>query len=289
MKTSIFSLPSGMSFHEAVDYAKTLGLDAIEPYPSREFARPDVDEAKRLKEYADEMGVGISCFSMAANIVTGDRKAAIEELKGYADVAAAMGSPYLHHTLLPVLNFSELGLTFREAMKKAVEGVREISDYAAEKGIQCLYEDQGFYFNGVQRFDDFLGKVNRNVGVVADLGNILFVGEEPEAFTARFAPLVKHVHVKDYLRKDSRWPNPGEGWYIDRNGGYLRGTVVGHGTVNFQRVFSVLQSVGYEGYFSLEYDGMEDAYRANKLGLANMKRYYEMAKLDQMKSVDVHL
>ena len=34
---------------------------------------------------------------------------------------------------------------------------------------------------------------------------------------------------------------------------------------------------------------LEDAFRANKMGLANMKRYYEMARLDQMKAVDVLL
>lgn len=290
MKTGIFSLPDAkMSFHEAVDYAKGLGLNAIEPYPSREFTTPDVENARRLAEYAQEQGIGICCFSMAADIVSGDRKAEIENLKRYADVAAAMGSPYLHHTLYPALGFAENRWTFKEALKYAVEGVREVYDYAEQIGIKCLYEDQGFCFNGVQRFDDFLGEVNREVGVVADLGNILFVGEQPEAFAARFAPLVKHVHVKDYLYKDSRWPSPGEGWYISRDGGYLRGTVIGHGVVNFQRVFSILQSVGYDGFFSLEYDGMEDAFRANELGLANMKRYYEIAKIDQMKHVDVHL
>ena len=63
-----------------------------------------------------------------------------------------------------------------------------------------------------KRFDDLLGEVDRNVGVVADLGNILFVGETPEEFVARFAGRICHVHAKDYLRKDSRWPDPGKGW-----------------------------------------------------------------------------
>lgn len=290
MKTGIFTLPDAkMSFRDAVDYAKRIGLDAIEPYPSREFEQPDADAAKKLADYANEQGVGICCFSMAADIVGRNRRTEIEKLKRYADVAAAMGSPYLHHTLYPALGFAHNGLTFKEALKYAAEGVREVCDYAEEKGVKCLYEDQGFCFNGVQRFDDFLGEVNRKVGVVADLGNILFVGEQPEAFVARFAPLIEHVHVKDYLYKDARWPSPGEGWYVSRDGGYLRGTVIGHGTVNFRRVFSILQSVGYDGYFSLEYDGMEDAFRANELGLANMKRYAMLAQMDQTSPTEVHL
>lgn len=290
MKTSIFTLPnSHMTFHEAVDYAKQLGLNAIEPYPKHEFLTPDVEAAKRLSDYAQEQGIDICCFSTSTNIVGKDRKDVVAKLKKYAEVAAALGSPYLHHTLSPVLVLTDNTRTFSELLKCAVEGVREVYDYAEQLGVKCLYEDQGFCFNGVQRFDDFLGAVNREVGVVADIGNILFVGETPEAFTARFAPLVKHVHVKDYLHKDSRWPSPGEGWYVTRQGGWLRGTVIGHGTVNFQRVFSILQSVGYDGFFSLEYDGMEDAFRANELGLKNMKRYYELAKFDQMLQMDPHL
>ena len=133
MKTGIFSLPDAkMSFHEAVDYAKKLGLNAIEPYPSREFATPVVESARRLAEYAQEQGIGICCFSMAADIVSGDRKAEIENLKRYADVAAAMGSPYLHHTLYPALGFAENRWTFKEALKYAVEGVREVYDYAEQ-------------------------------------------------------------------------------------------------------------------------------------------------------------
>lgn len=290
MKTGIFTLPDpNMTFHEAVDYARGLGLDAIEPYPSRELAQPDIDKAKALADYAGERGVSICCFSMAADVVTGDRRAAVENLKRYAEVAAALGSPYLHHTLYPALSLGGNHLSFREALGRAVESVREVCDYAGQLGVKCLYEDQGFLFNGVQRFDDFLGEVKCEVGVVADLGNILFVGEQPEAFAARFAPLIEHVHVKDYLYKDAGWPSPGEGWYHSRDGGYLRGTVPGHGTVRFNRVFSILQSVSYDGYFSLEYDGMEDAFRANETGLENIRRYYEMAKFDQMKHVDVHL
>jgi len=272
-----------MTFCGAVDYAVSLGLDAIEPYPRSEFAVPDVEAARRLADYAASQGIGICCFSMGVDIVSGDTAAAIENLKRYADAAAAMGSPYLHHTLCPALKPNAGGLPFKEVLRRAVKGAREVYDYAEQLGVQCLYEDQGFYFNGVQRFDDFLGELNRTAGVVADLGNSLFVGEEPEAFAARFAPLVRHVHVKDYLRKDARWPSPGKGWYETRDGGYLRGTVIGHGTVNFIRTFSILNEVGYDGFYSMEYDGMEEAYQANALGLANMKRYYEMVGLNSAK------
>ena len=290
MKTSIFSLPDGkMTFHEAVDYVKQLGVDAIEPYNRSEFETASVENAKKLREYAQEQGVAISCFSMMGNLALKDQKAEIARLKGFIDTAAAMGSPYFHHTLIPGLSFGGDGRSFKEYLNYVVPAARELYDYAEQQGVKCCYEDQGFVFNGVQRFDDLLGEMDRAVGVVADLGNILFVGDTPEAFVARFASRIVHVHIKDYLQKDSRWSNPGEGWYISRDGGFLRGTVVGHGVVNFERVFTILNEVGYDGYFSIESDCMEEIYRAQKLSLTNMKRFYQLAQVGIQKAIDVSL
>jgi len=290
MKTSIFSLPNGtMTFHEAVDYVKQLGVDAIEPYNRSEFQTPSVENAKKLRDYAAEQGVGISCFSMMGNLALKDQKAEIERLKGFIDTAAAMGSPYFHHTLIPGLTFGGDGRSFKEYLNYVVPAARELYDYAEQQGVKCCYEDQGFVFNGVHRFDDLLGEMERPVGVVADLGNILFVGDTPEAFVARFASRICHVHVKDYLSKDARWSNPGQGWYVTRDGGFLRGTIVGHGVVCFERVFTILNDAGYDGYFSLECDCMEEIFKAQKLSIENMRRFYRMAQVSGQKAIDVSL
>lgn len=289
MKTGIFGLPAPMSFQEGVDYVKKIGVDAIEPYSVNEFATPDVEAARRLRDYAGEQGVDICCFSMGADFFKENPAEEVERLKRYADTAAAMGSPYLHHTLLPHLTLDILKQPFAPVLERAVQCEREVYDYAEQQGVRCVYEDQGFYFNGVQRFDDFMGAMNRNIGVVADLGNILFVGEKPEVFVARFAPLICHVHAKDYLYKDAGWPNPGERWYHTREGGYLRGTLVGHGVVNFLRVFSILREVGYNGYYSLEYDGVEEPYYAQQQSIANLRRFEKMAQLDSSAAEEVNL
>ena len=274
MKTSVYSLPDGkMTYFDAVDYAKSIGAAAIEPFASRDFEEGGVETAKRLADYAGEKGVKISCFSMLADVVTRDADEEIARLKRFADVAAAMGSPFLHHTLMPHLSYSACSLPFKEVLRRTVRAVREVYDYAEQKGVKCAYEDQGFYFNGVQRFDDFLGEVGREVGVVADFGNILFAGETPEAFVGRFAGRVVHVHAKDYLRKDSRWPNPGEKWYISRDGGYLRGTIIGHGVVPVRQDIKILKEAGYDGYVTVEFEGMEKTLEAIETGVENLKKF----------------
>ena len=136
------------------------------------------------------------------------------------------------------------------------------------------YTDQGFVVNGGERFEAFFTSVNRpNLGVVADLGNILFVGETAESFVGRFAGQIRHVHVKDYLFKPGCAQDPGEGWYTTRAGDYLRGTIVGHGVVPFAQILRILRGAGYDGYYSAEFDGPEPPLFAVEAGMRNLRRY----------------
>ncbi|MEA4890325.1 MAG: sugar phosphate isomerase/epimerase family protein [Clostridiaceae bacterium] len=279
MKLGLFSLPNPtMTYREAVDYALSMGMDAIEPYCDREFAEPDTDAAHRLAEYAAERNMKICCFSMAVNVAARDNAAEIERLKKYAEVAAALGSPFLHHTLLPDLTHRQERVPFSDLLKRAVRSVREVYDYAEQLGVKCVYEDQGYSFNGCERFERFLEAVDRNVGIVADLGNIYFVGENPAAFVGRFAPLIVHVHAKDYLFKAGSQGNPGARWSMTRDGDFLRDTIMGHGLVPFEQVFRILIRAGYQGTFSLEYNGVEDALPAISQSVENLRRLYENAE-----------
>ena len=278
MKTALFSLPSrDMDFRQAVDYALQLGVGAIEPYPHAEFKTPSSEAAKRLADYAGERNAGICCFSMMGDLAADDIRSEIRRLKDYADVAAALGSRYLQHTLVPELSIRGRVVSYTATIHRVADAAREVFDYAAERGVQCIYEDQGFVVNGAERFGDFLGALNRDAGVVADLGNTFFVDETPEAFTERFLPAIRHVHVKDYLVKDSGWPHPGDGWYLSSGGSCLRGTVIGHGQVDLTRVFSILNAGGYDGFYSIEFHGPEEPFRAQSQGLENMRRCMDLA------------
>lgn len=278
MKLGLFTLPGEItSYRQAVDFAKACDIAAIEPYCDREFARPDVDAARRLADYAGEQGIDICCFSMAVDVAAEDNTAEIERLKRYADVAAAMGSPFLHHTLLPGLTHDFARLPFSQLLQRAVQSIRTVYDYAEQVGVKCVYEDQGYVFNGCERFERLIEAVDREIGVVADLGNILFVGERPEVFVGRFAPWIDHVHIKDYLFQPGCSARPDEHWHTTRDGDYLRDTIIGHGTINFEKIFRILLRAGYQGYYSLEYCGPEDAIKAIRTSADNLRRFYSRA------------
>ena len=218
------------SYKEMVDYAVAHGITKLETLNLLDLSTPDLEVARDLKAYADSKGITFPCVSVGLSLVDDDREARIEEMKRYADIAKILGSPYLHHTL--ALNFSEpkkIAENFELFYERGVAAAREVFDYAAALGIRTIYEDQGFVFNGKETFRRFLQDVERNVGVVADFGNIQFVDENVEDFIPAFAERIVHVHVKDYIvtAGSSRAIEPGE--YTSRGGNYLRDCLVGEG------------------------------------------------------------
>ena len=156
-----------------IDEAAAHGLSTVEGFNDGEFALPDVEAAKRLRAYADERGVHFCCLSCFADLSGEQAAETVKRMKGYALIAEILGAPYLHHTVIPEYNAPAHVLPYREALlRRGIDGVREIFDFAAEHGVCAAYEDQGFILNGVQGFGDFLERVDRPVGVVADFGNI---------------------------------------------------------------------------------------------------------------------
>ncbi len=259
------------------ELAKSHGFDAVEPLYSHELAGPNgVDGGKKFREKALETGLDVSCLSFATAFLTGDASQAVASLKKAVDVADALGSPFLHHTFeMDISNAPEL---YNKCHKRFVEVAREAAYYAGEKGIECIYEDQGFYVNTPDRLADILTDIDLpNTGVCLDVGNALFYDILPERWAGMFAKYIKHVHIKDYIRKSIE-TCPLKRWHTTIEGNCLRGTVIGHGVVNFEKIFSILLSRGYDGYFSLEYEGREDVIESVKESVDNMQLFYDLTK-----------
>lgn len=243
------------TWKEMVDYCVAHGIQNLETLNILDLSTPDLQKAKELKAYADSKGISFPCVSVGLSLVDEDRKDAIETVKRYADIAKILGSPYLHHTI--ALNFSDpqkIADNFETYYSRGLEAVREIFDYAATLGIRTIYEDQGFLFNGRKTFARFLKEVDRNVGVVADFGNIQFVDEDVEEFIPAFADRIVHVHVKDYLVTSGNSRGKAADEYTSKGGNYLRGCLIGEGSVRTEAAFQALQAISYSGFVSLEGD-----------------------------------
>lgn len=241
------------SYKEMVDYAASHGIRQLETLNILDLSTPDLEVAKELKAYADTKGISFPCVSVGIDLADADHTTGVETLKGYAQVAKILGSPYLHHTI--ALNFSDpqkIADNFDLFYQRGISAVQEVFDYAQDLGIRTIYEDQGFLFNGRENFSRFLQDVDRNVGVVADFGNIQFVDEDVEDFIPAFADRIVHVHVKDYqvTPGNTREKLPEE--YTSRNGNFLLDRLVGQGSVHIRKAFETLTAMGYQGAVALE-------------------------------------
>ena len=265
----------GVSVCEVIARAAAQGFGAIEPFPCAGLET--VDEARRVGAYIRDKGLAVSCYSTGCELLGPDSAAVLAQMRHRIDQAAAMGSPYFHHTIHPPLVLPRRGeADFAQSLVRAVPLVRELCFYAADRGVLCVYEDQGMCFNGCgafRRLAEALG--DAPFGVVADVGNICFVDETAEQFIGHFSSRIVHVHLKDYLRKPGNGPCPGAGWYVTRAGDYLRDTIAGHGVVNFPAVFRLLAQIGYDGWYSLEYAAMEPISFGIGMSVDNLRRYYE--------------
>ena len=117
------------------------------------------------------------------------------------------------------------------------------------------------------------------------MGNFLCADERPAIAVGLVAPYAFYVHAKDFIVKNAAMPNPGACFFRSRNGNYLRGTILGHGDVPVVHCLAALKNAGYEGYISIEFEGVEETYLALSTGLNNLRHYltlwvyYKLLKL----------
>ena len=97
-----------------------------------------------------------------------------------------------------------------------------------------------------------------NFGMLVDIGNFSCADESSVTAVGRAAPYARHVHAKDFHIKSGMLDNPGDGWFMSRGGNYLRGAIIGHGDIPVKQCISTLARAGYDGYVTIEFEGLED-------------------------------
>lgn len=274
---SIYSLSrevkkGNLDWFGVMDKAKEIGFDGVEfietAFPDK---NPCVETAKKYKEYADKIGIEISNLAVPADVLNDEN--ACEKLCRWVDVAEALGVKTMRHDITWGIN-DRTYQGYRNIVEKVAEKVRIVTEYAKSKGIKTMTENHGSFSQDSDRVELLINTVaNDNFGQLVDIGNFLCADENPSQAVGRCAPYAFYVHAKDFIVKSGNDTNPGKSFFISRGGNYLRGTVVGHGNVPVKACLMALKKVNYDGWISIEFEGLEDPCQAVALGLENLKRY----------------
>lgn len=237
-----------------------------------------IELAKKVKEACAEAGLTIMSWTIGANFLNpaggGSVDDEIARLRGEVDICAALGAPKMRHDATGGFPGRKNDLSdLIEALPIVANGYRGVTEYAADKGVKTMVENHGFFFQDSERVEALINLVgNPNFGALVDIGNFLCADEEPMRAVKRMAPYAFHVHAKDFHVK-CPCTDPGEGWFRSRGGTWLRGSIIGHGNVNIKGCIDILKESGYDGFLSIEFEGMEDNLQALKIGHANLARY----------------
>ncbi len=160
-----------------------------------------------------------------------------------------------------------------EALPIVAEGYRRVTEFAAGLGVHTMIENHGYFFQDACRVKKLIETVNHpNFGWLMDMGNFMCADEKPVESVKIAAPMAVHAHAKDFFHKEKGEYVPnGQGWFGTRGGNALRGTIIGHGAVNVPECLKTLRAAGYDGWLSVEFEGIEDCITSLEADLKNLK------------------
>ena len=264
---------------DLISVAKEMGFDGIEYIDLMPTdGMSDLEYAAVLRNAAEKAGIEIVAYTIGADFL-GEKgwEAEAQRLFSQVDVAEALGAKRMRHDATGGFKGDDAKYkSFDSALPILANGCRMVTEYAVQKGIATMVENHGYFCQDSVRVEKLVNEVsNPNFGLLVDMGNFMCADDDPAVAVGRVAPYAKHVHAKDFHKKSGNGPNPGDGFFRTRGGDYLRGAVVGHGDVPVYQCVQTLKRSGYDGYVTIEFEGVEDNEWAIKTGLENLKKYAE--------------
>jgi len=272
-----------MSILDAIQWIADNGGEHMEIVPYGFTLVDNLDLADEVREKAKAVGIELSNYSMPANFVQPSEEEFDQEvarLKQHVDLIHRLGIRHMRHDVtaftLPPEHMSIAW--FEDSLPLIVKGSRLIADYAAQFGITTTIENHGFSVQSSDRVQRVLKAVDRpNFKTTLDVGNFMCVDEHPIIGVMKNLQYASLIHFKDfYFRPYDQNPGDGE-WFRTSNGNYLRGAIVGHGDIEIRKIVKLIKDSGYDGNITVEFEGMEDCRTGSKIGMDNLRRFWQEA------------
>lgn len=233
---------------QAIQLFHEIGYDGIEV---RVCADGQIDSEKLTDREADDLrlaaeraGIEFCCLtSYYKDFVTPEaRPQTLANLRRVVDLASRLNCPnvrvYGGHDPCPA------GVWFTDNWTRTVTGIRELGEYAAERGIRIVIETHiGSLTMSVRDTRRLAEDVDLpNVGLLFDYAWVEVAGVEAGALAVKAAQgRIFHCHVKDW-QLSSRTPL------------VKKSCLLGEGTVAWREVLGELKRSGYAGYITDEYE-----------------------------------
>ena len=223
-----------------LEKAAEFGYDGIEWRGGPDgHIHPKVSAAKKtlLQRISSDLGLmslAVTAYTSFVSDSAGERRANVDELQRYADLAAELGAQYVRAFLGELPHGKELDSSVYD---KLTECLNAASSHASSVGVKIAVEPHDDFVRST-RVAPVFERSHPELRAIWDIGNAFAAGEYPgEGFD-----LLKHhlayVQVKDGKGRGPNW----------------RLCPLGEGDVPWPRAFELLLGMNYRGAFSVEWE-----------------------------------
>lgn len=223
--------PSPVSAIDLMDAAKELGLSGIEvPLTAAKGFPVEPLPVEVLRDALQERGLRLIPDYMALTSTD------VPTFRAFLEKASALGATVVRSTLSSILCGDRRPLAggWEPHLASIAQRLNEVLPIAEEYGISIAMENhQDATSDDLLRLAEMTGH-HPGYGVCLDAGNPLAVGEGPVEFARRLAPLIRHVHLKDYTI------------HFSPDGYRLVRCAAGDGVVDFAEILRIVRANGHE-------------------------------------------
>lgn len=255
-----------MTLFEWIELGATLGVDGLEFYSG--FIEDNESFLGRVKDSLARHNLAMPMLCCSPDFTQPDRcslEREIEHEMRMIEITAFLGGRFCR--VLSGQRRPEL--TREDGVEQVVRVIKGLLPFAEEHGVilnmENHYKDNYWkYPEFAQKMDVFIEIVERIdspwFGVNYDPSNTILAGEDPLHLLERVKDRVVSMHASDrYLKfgtiEDLRSEEDSVGYSRRLSHG-----VIGKGMNDYDRIFSTLNSVGFNSWISIEdgLDGMEE-------------------------------
>jgi sugar phosphate isomerase/epimerase len=273
-----------MSFEQWIHDAATLGGEGVEHYDGwfRSFAPADVDPIIRAMEETGQI-TSMLCFSPDfTHPDPAERARQVERQKAAIDLTARLGARHCR----TLSGQRHPGMSRSDGIARTLDGIRRSLEYAEQRDVVLCMENH--YKDGTWRYPEFaqpedifleiIGQIESPCfGVQYDPSNAVVGGFDPVAFLDKVKDRVVTMHASDrYLAPGATLDDLKT---ADGATGYasaLKHGETGKGMNDYDAIFRILASVGFDGWISIEdgMNGLDEIARSAEFLKAKRAKYY---------------
>ena len=257
------SVTGAMSLRQWIDMASTLDVDGLEFFCQFK----DLQDSKNwapARRMVEDKGLVMPMMCCSPDFTHNDaafRRRQVDLEKRWIDMTAAIGGAYCR-----VLSGQRRpGVSRRNGIDYAVDGIHACLPHAAERGITLVlenhYKDGSWTYPGfAQRMEIFCELIARidspHFGINFDPSNTVVAGEDPLLLLDHVKHRVLTMHASDRYLKEGTLEDLRKEENVEGYASRLSHGVIGQGMNDYDAIFSTLAEVGFNGWVSIE-DGVD--------------------------------